>query len=77
MLTAGLPASLDPEPATRVARAFGSHSLAQPCDIKAAALCELVYVLNRASRFCGDPSLRRLDPVSLKRANNELDEWES
>ena len=77
MLTAALPASLNPEPAVRVARAFGSNPLAQPTDIKAAALCELVNILNRAAKSCGDPSLRRLDPVSLRRANTELTEWET
>ena len=76
MLTAALPASLNPEPAARVCRTFGSNPLAQPTDIKAAALCELVNILNRAAKSCGDPSLRRLDPISLLRANAELDDWE-
>ncbi|KZV63511.1 hypothetical protein PENSPDRAFT_589762 [Peniophora sp. CONT] len=76
MLTASLPASLNPDPAARVCRTFGAHPLAQPSDIKAAALCELVSIVHRAARACGDPSLRRLDPISLRRANSELDDWE-
>ena len=76
MFTSALPASLNPEPAARVCRMFSSHPLAQPTDIKIAALCELVHIINRAAKACGDPSLKRLDAITLQRANKELDDWE-
>jgi len=75
-LTARLPTSLDPEPAARIARAFGSHPRAEPSDMKAAGLCELVAIIHRAAKSCGDPSLCALDSASLSRANKELNEWE-
>lgn len=74
-LTAGLPSTLEPPP-TNVIRAFGSHPLAQPGDLKLAGLSELVAIVQRAAVSCGDVSLRNLDVISLQVANAELDEWE-
>ncbi|KAJ7574410.1 hypothetical protein C8J56DRAFT_802909 [Mycena floridula] len=76
-MTARLPASLDPAPAARIARAFGSHPRAERSDLKVAGLCELVGIVHRAGKFCGDASLSRLDPMSLQKANAEFAEWES
>lgn len=74
-LTAGLPSTLEPPP-TNVIRAFGSHPLAQPGDLKLAGLSELVAIVQRAAISCGDVSLRNLDVISLQVANAELDEWD-
>ncbi|WRT67574.1 uncharacterized protein IL334_004546 [Kwoniella shivajii] len=74
-LTAGLPASLEAPP-SHIVRAFGSHPKAQSGDLKLAGLSELVSIVHRAAQACGDVSLRRLDAISLKVANLELDEWE-
>lgn len=77
MLTSGLPASLDPVPAASVARVFGSHPAAQqPGDLRVTALVELVVIAHRAIRSSGDSSCRRLDVVSLRKANTEYDDWE-
>ena len=76
-MTARLPMTLDPFPATSVARAFGGNPLAEPTDLRYAGLCELIAIVNRAARHSGDAALCALDPVSLQKANNDLDEWDS
>ena len=77
MLTSGLPASLDPAAAASVARAFGSHRMAQqPGDLRVAALVELVAIAHRATGRCSDLPGRQLDAVCLRKANTDLDEWE-
>ncbi|KAL1718068.1 hypothetical protein EV715DRAFT_253034 [Schizophyllum commune] len=77
VMTARLPMTLDPFPATSVARAFGGNPLAEPTDLRYAGLCELIAIVNRAARHSGDAALCALDPVSLQKANNDLDEWDS
>lgn len=77
MLTSGLPASLDPLPAARVAPVFGSHRTSQqPADLRVTALVGLVVITHRATRTCGDLSGRKLDALCLRKANTEMDEWE-
>jgi len=77
MLSAGLPASLDPEPTRKVIRAFASHEgSTQPDDSRIAALCELVGIVKRVAQSSGDPTVRVLDTATLKKANAELDSWE-
>lgn len=75
-LTASLPASLDPTIAARVVRVYASHPRAQPLDIKFAGLCELVMIAHRAATYSGDASLRSVDVLSLRKANDELNQWE-
>ncbi|TVY89300.1 hypothetical protein LAWI1_G001076, partial [Lachnellula willkommii] len=78
MLSAGLPASVDPEPVTMIGRAFASHEKAlQPDDSRVAAISELGAIVKRAARSSGDPRLRVLDAASLKKANAEFDNWEA
>lgn len=78
MLSAGLPASLDPEPVTKVGRAFAFHPDALPVDdVRIAAISELVAIIKKAARSSGDPRVRILDAISLKRANAEFDNWET
>ncbi|TVY35694.1 putative transcriptional regulatory protein [Lachnellula subtilissima] len=78
MLSAGLPASVDPEPVTMIGRAFASHEKAlQPDDSRVAAISELVAIIKRAAKSSGDPRLRVLDSASLKKANAEFDNWEA
>ncbi|TVY41295.1 hypothetical protein LOCC1_G004267, partial [Lachnellula occidentalis] len=78
MLSAGLPASVDPEPVTMIGRAFAAHAKAlQPDDSRVAAISELVAIIKRAARSSGDPRLRVLDAASLKKANAEFDNWEA
>ena len=78
MLSAGLPASLDPEPVTKVGRVFASHKNAlQPDDSRLTAISELVAIIKRAARNSGDPRVRVLDAASLKKANAEFDNWEA
>ncbi|TRM58799.1 hypothetical protein BD626DRAFT_510600 [Schizophyllum amplum] len=77
VLTARLPMTLDPFPATRVARAFGANPRAEPTDLRYAGLCELIAIVNRAARHSGDAALCALDAVSLQKANRDLDEWDS
>ncbi|KAL1738189.1 hypothetical protein HDZ31DRAFT_6473, partial [Schizophyllum fasciatum] len=77
VMTARLPMTLDPFPATRVARVFGGNPLAEPTDLRYAGLCELIAIVNRAARRSGDAALSALDSVSLQKANNDLDEWDS
>lgn len=78
MLSAGLRASLDPEPIMKVVRNFASHKDAlQPEDSKIAAICELVTIVKKAAKSSGDPSVRSLDAATLKRTNSEFDAWES
>ncbi|KAM0746830.1 hypothetical protein T439DRAFT_110046 [Meredithblackwellia eburnea MCA 4105] len=75
-LTASLPASLDPTSAARVSRVYASHPRAQSTDIKFAGLCELIMIVHRAALASGDPSLRNLDQTTLRKANEELNQWE-
>lgn len=78
MLSAGLPGALDPEPVAKVGRAFSSNKNAlQPDDSRVAAISELATVVKRAARDSGDPRVRVLDAVSLKKANIGFDNWES
>lgn len=78
MLSAGLPASLDPEPIMKVARNFAFHKDSlKPSDSKIAAICELVTIIKKAAKSSGDPSVRTLDAATLKRANSDFDSWES
>ncbi|CZR61477.1 uncharacterized protein PAC_11373 [Phialocephala subalpina] len=78
MLSAGLPASLDPEPMMKIARNFAFHKDAlQPGDSKIAAICELVAIIKKSAKSSGDPSVRTLDAATLKRANSDFDAWES
>lgn len=78
MLSAGLPASLDPEPVIKVGRTFAFHPSSQPVDdTRIAAISELVAIIRRAARSSGDPRARVLDVISLKRANADFDSWEA
>jgi hypothetical protein len=78
MLSAGLPASLDPEPVTKVGRAFAFHPNELPTDdARIAAISELMAIIKKAARSSGDPRVRVLDAMSLKRANAEFDNWEA
>lgn len=78
MLSAGLPASLNPEPVAKIAREFAKHELAfQPDDSRIAAISELVAIIRKAASSSGDPSVRVLDNVTLRKANAEFDDWES
>ena len=78
MLSSGLPSSLDPAPAARVARVFSSHRTAQrPADLRVTALVELAVIAHRATRGSGDSTGRQLDALCLGKANNEMDEWET
>jgi hypothetical protein len=77
MLSSGLPSSLDPAPAASVARVFSSHRTAQqPADLRVTALVELAVIAHRATRSSGDSTARQLDALCLRKANNEMDEWE-
>ena len=77
MLTSGLPSSLDPVPAANVAQVFSSNRHAQrPGDLRVTALVELAVIAHRATRSCGDTTGRQLDALCLRKANNEMDEWE-
>ncbi|TVY84479.1 hypothetical protein LSUE1_G000773 [Lachnellula suecica] len=77
MLSTGLPASLDPEPVTKIGRSFATRKDAtQPEDSRLAAVSELVAIIKRAAKSSGDPRVRVLDPLSLKKANAEFDDWE-
>lgn len=77
MLTSGQPASLDPLVSAQVARRFSSSRHAQqPADLRVAGLVELVAVVYRAMKSCGDVSGRQLDSYCLRRINTELEEWE-
>ncbi|KUJ19134.1 uncharacterized protein LY89DRAFT_683068 [Mollisia scopiformis] len=78
MLSAGLPASLDPEPMMKIVRNFAFHKDSlQPGDAKIAAICELVTIVKKAAKSSGDPSVRSLDAATLKKTNSEFDTWES
>ncbi|KAF4633609.1 hypothetical protein G7Y89_g4508 [Cudoniella acicularis] len=78
MLSAGLPASLDPEPVAKVARSFFKQENAlQPDDSRIAAISELVGIIRKAARSSGDPSVRKLDSKTLQKANAEFDDWEA
>ncbi|PWY84780.1 hypothetical protein BO70DRAFT_312962, partial [Aspergillus heteromorphus CBS 117.55] len=78
MLTSGLPPSLDPAASAQLARRFGAHRLAQqPADLRVAGLVELVALVHRAIRRCGDVSGRQLNSDGLRRLNLSLDEWEA
>ncbi|KAH8698691.1 hypothetical protein BGW36DRAFT_149806 [Talaromyces proteolyticus] len=77
MLTSGLPASLDPSLSAQVARRFSSsRHTQQPGDLRVAGLVELVAVVHRAMRSCGDVSGRQLDSYCLRKLNTELEDWE-
>ena len=69
-MTAGLPASLTAPPRHSL-RAFSSHALAQPGDVRLAALAELVSISQLAAF-----DQRSLDSITLKLINHELDEWD-
>ncbi|PQE14239.1 C6 finger domain protein [Rutstroemia sp. NJR-2017a BVV2] len=78
MLSAGLPASIDPVPVSRIVKRFASHKDAvQPHDSRVAAVCDLVMIVRTIILKSGNPLARALDPESLKDANAALDEWES
>lgn len=75
-LTSGLPASVDPTPATKIVREFCLHRSAQdPGDIRYAALIELACIVQRVkgqdATSSGHPSV----PI-LKKANVEMEDWE-
>jgi hypothetical protein len=77
MLTSGQPASLDPLISAQVALRFSSSRHAQqPADLRVAGLVELVAMVHRAMKSCGDVSGRQLDPYCLRKINTELEEWE-
>jgi hypothetical protein len=77
MLSAGLPASIDPAPVSRIVKRFASHKDAvQPHDSRVAAVCDLVMIVRTIILKSGNPLARALDPESLKDANAALDEWE-
>ncbi|PYI03542.1 hypothetical protein BO78DRAFT_193882 [Aspergillus sclerotiicarbonarius CBS 121057] len=77
MLTSGLPASLDPTASGQLARRFGVHRMAQqPADLRVAGLVELVALVHRTMRRCGDVSGRQLNVEGLRQLNLSFDEWE-
>jgi hypothetical protein len=77
MLSAGLPATLDPEPFTKIGRVFAGHrDSLQPADSQTAAICELALIVKRAAKTSGDPSVRNIDSATLKKVNAEFDSWE-
>lgn len=77
MLTSGQPASLDPLVSAQVAQRFSSSRHAQqPADLRVAGLVELVAVVHRAMKSCGDVSGRQLDLYCLRKINTELEDWE-
>jgi len=64
MLAAGMPASLDVEPVTKIGRSFAAHKDSlQPRESQIAGICELVLVVKKAAKSSGDPSVRSLDPA--------------
>ncbi|PQE31226.1 C6 transcription factor protein [Rutstroemia sp. NJR-2017a WRK4] len=78
MLSAGLPASIDPAPVSRIVKRFASHKDAvQPHDSRVAAVCDLVMIVRTIILKSGNPLARALDPENLKDANAALEEWES
>ncbi|RAK98738.1 Zn(II)2Cys6 transcription factor [Aspergillus ibericus CBS 121593] len=77
MLTSGLPASLDPTASGKLACRFGAHRMAQqPADLRVAGLVELVSLVYRTMRRCGDVSGRQLNVEGLRQLYLSLDEWE-
>lgn len=77
MLTSGLPASLNPAPSAQVVAKFAASPYSQqPADLRVSGLVELVSIVHRAMRSCGDVSGRQLDPYCLGQLNNELEQWE-
>lgn len=77
MLSAGLPASLDPEPVILTGKAISTRGYSlRSEDSRMAAVVELVGIANRAAKRSRDPSARILDFGTLKKANAELDDWE-
>lgn len=68
--------SLNASSGVACARAFAGHPKAQEKDIFAAALSEIVGIADRALRASGKAHLSDLDPISVNRANWEMEEWE-
>jgi hypothetical protein len=77
MLSSGLPMSLDPQMVSDASECFISHPSAQlPGDLRITALVELVVLIHRATKGCGQSSSRHLDSFHLTRLNTEMDKWE-
>lgn len=77
MLTSGLPTSIDLTLSARISHALSSDTKAQyPAELRVSGLVELVAIVHRTMRSCGDVSGRRLQSGCLTKLNSDLSKWE-
>ncbi|KAJ7475733.1 hypothetical protein FB451DRAFT_255015 [Mycena latifolia] len=70
-------ASLDSTSGVACARTFAGHANAQQNDLYAASLAEIISIADNALRVSGKRTLAELDSITIRRANEQLREWEA